>query len=218
MNADPSYIVTSKVSLRSLNLENVNSTFNMISIETSTVDLEQNIFSNIFSESKHIVDSFRSNLTFKNSSFSIFYPIFLYVTSTNLNIHFCNFSNSLQSQGDYFSTSSIFAEYGVLFNLTDCRFENLNSSSSGSVKNILLFILTSEKALNLYEIYDATTENSFNNIYGCSFINNFGDIGAVIYMFNPGKIIINECNFEKNYGQKGSVLFYQNTCKKMFTL
>ena len=62
-------------------------------------------------------------------------------------------------------SESIFAEYGVLFNLTDCRFENLNSSSSGSVKNILLFILTSEKALNLYEIYDATTENSFNNIY-----------------------------------------------------
>ena len=132
-----SYIVDSIVILRSVNLQNVNSTLNLISIDKSTVNFEQNIFSSIFTESKFILNSLRSNLTFKNSSFSFFYPIFLYVTFSNFNIHFCNFSNSLQSQSDYFSTSSIFAEYGVLFNISHSRFENLNSSSSGSVKNII---------------------------------------------------------------------------------
>ena len=106
----------------------------MITIETSTVEFEQSTFSNIFTEAIYILESFGSNLTFKNSSFSFFYPILLYATYTNLNITFCNFSDSLQSQSYYFPTSSISAEYSVSFNITDCRFENLLSSSSGSVK------------------------------------------------------------------------------------
>ena len=137
MIAVPSSIIDSKISFPSLNLHNVNSKLNMITIETSTVNFEQNIFSNISTESIYIMESRGSNLTFKNCSFSFFYPIFLYVTYTNLNIQFCNFSYSLQSQSIYFPTSSIYAEYGVLFNITDCRFENLHSSSSGSVKKTL---------------------------------------------------------------------------------
>ena len=107
----------------------------------------------------------------------------------------------------------------MLFNITDCRFENLHSSSSGSVKKTFFtHFKFFEKALFLTEIYDTTNENSSNNIYRCFFTNNSDDIGGVIDMFNPGKITINECNFEKNFGQKGSVLSYQNTCKKNFSL
>ncbi len=216
MIAVPSSIRDSKVTFRSLKIHNVTAKLKMITIETSTVDFEQNTFSNIFTGSIYIVESLSSNITFKNSSFSFFYPIFLYVTYTNLHIQLCNFSYSLQSQSDYFPTSTVFAEYGVFLNISDCRFENLISSASGSVKLFFLLLLTFERPLYLNEIYDINNENSSNNIYRCFFNNNSGDIGAVIYMFNPGKIAINECNFEHNFGQKGSVFFYQNSCKKSF--
>lgn len=75
------------------------------------------------------------------------------------------------------------------------------------------YILLLQKAIYLKDIKNYLSGyKSINVIESCVFENNTALESGVIYLYNPGDLIIRKSNFSNNKGSTGTSIFYQEEC------